>query len=86
MINFSDIAGGDLNSFKCAFFIVFHIWCGVRASLLKIKSSQHLTYITHTHTGETKNIVKKDPDQAHRALGWMMTTDGNSTSQFIVLK
>jgi hypothetical protein len=42
--------------------------------------------ITHPHTGETKHIVKKDPDQAHRALGLMMTTDGKSTTQFSVLK
>jgi hypothetical protein len=41
--------------------------------------------ITHPHTGEVKKIVKKYPDQAHRALVWMMTTDGKSTAQFIIL-
>jgi hypothetical protein len=80
------VSGGDINISKCACFTVCNIWCGGRASLLKIKASHPLMYITHPHTGETKNIVKKDPNQAHRALGWMMTTDGKSKSQFTVLK
>jgi hypothetical protein len=79
------VAGGDLNISKCACFIVFHRWCGGLASLIKIKSYHPMMSITHPHTGETKNIAKKDPDQAHRALGWMMNTDGKSTAQFIVL-
>jgi hypothetical protein len=80
------VAGGDLNISKCACFTVFHIWCGGRSSLLKIKASHPLMTITHPHTGKIKNIVKKDPGQAHRALGWMMTTDGKSTAHFMVLK
>jgi hypothetical protein len=43
-------------------------------------------FSTRPHTGETKNIVKKDPDKSHRALGWMITTDGKSTAQFTILK
>jgi hypothetical protein len=74
------VASGDLNISKCDGFTVFHRWCGDRASLLKIKSSHPLMTITHPHTGEIKNIFKKDLGQAHRALGWMMTTDGKSNS------
>jgi hypothetical protein len=37
---------------------------------------------TRPYTGKVKIIDKKDPNQAHRALVWMMNTDGKS----IVLK
>jgi hypothetical protein len=80
------VAGGDLNIWNCASFTVFHRWNGGRASLLEIQDSHPLITITCLHTGEIKTINKKDPNQAHRALGWMMTTDGKSTAQFIVLK
>jgi hypothetical protein len=80
------VAGGDLNISKCPCFTVLHRWCGCRATLLKRKASHPLLTITHPRTGEIKKIVKKDPDQAHRALGRMMTTDGKSTAQFIFLK
>jgi hypothetical protein len=80
------VEGGDINISKCACFKVFGRWCGSRAAFLRIKSSDPLMSITHPNTGEIKNIVKKYPDQAHGALGWMMTTDGKSKSQFTVLK
>jgi hypothetical protein len=80
------VAGGDLNISKCACFTVFHRWCGGRSSLLKIKEYHPLMKITHPHTGEIKNIVKKYPCQAHRALVWMMNTDGKYTAKFIVLR
>jgi hypothetical protein len=90
MIQFSleliQVAGGDLNISKCAWFTVFHRWSAGRASLLKIKDSHPLMTITHPHTWAIKTIVKKYPEQAHRALGWLMTTDGKSTAQFIFLK
>jgi hypothetical protein len=40
--------------------------------------------IIHPSTGELKQIAHKNPNEAHRALGWMMTMDGTSTAQFIV--
>jgi hypothetical protein len=39
--------------------------------------------ITHPFSGELKHITRKNPNEDHRALGWMMTTDGKSTSQLI---
>jgi hypothetical protein len=42
--------------------------------------------ITHPYSGELKTITKKDPSEAHRALGLMMTTDCKSTAQLLVLK
>jgi hypothetical protein len=42
--------------------------------------------ITHPYSGELRTITKKDPSKAHRALGWMMTTDWKSTAQLLVLK
>jgi hypothetical protein len=41
--------------------------------------------ITHPSSGELKHITRKNPNEAHRALGWIMTTDSKSTAQFIVL-
>jgi hypothetical protein len=80
------VASGDLSISKCACFNILHRWTGGRATLLKIQESHPLMSITHPHSGETNTIDKKDPNQAHRALGWMMTTDGKSTAQFKVLK
>jgi hypothetical protein len=80
------VAGGNLNITKCACFIVFHRWNGGNATLLNIQDSHPPMTIIHPHSGETKKIVKKDTNQAHRALGWMMTTDGKSTAQFKVMK
>jgi hypothetical protein len=40
--------------------------------------------ITHPYSGELKIITKKDPSEAHRALGWMRTTDFKSTTQLVV--
>jgi hypothetical protein len=42
--------------------------------------------ITNSHSDETKTIVKKVPNQAHKVLGWMMMANGKSTAQFKVLK
>jgi hypothetical protein len=80
------VAGGDLNISKCACFTVFHRWSGGHASLLKIKDSHPIMTITHLHTGEIKTIDKKDPNQGHRDLGWMLTTEKKSITQFKVLK
>jgi hypothetical protein len=80
------IAGGNLNISKCACFTVFQIWIGGCASRLKMQDYHLLVTITHPHKDEIKNIDKKDPNQSHRSLGWMMTTDGKYTAQFIVLK
>jgi hypothetical protein len=40
--------------------------------------------ITHPSSGELKHITHKNPNEAHRALGWIMTTDGKSTAQFVL--
>jgi hypothetical protein len=80
------VAGGDVNISKCACFRFFHRWYDGRATLLKIQDSNPLITITHPHNGEIKTINKKDPTQARRALGWMMTTDRKSTAGFKVLK
>jgi hypothetical protein len=40
--------------------------------------------ITHPSSGELKHITRKNPNEAHRSLGWMTTTDGKSTAQFVV--
>jgi hypothetical protein len=80
------VAGGDLNIAKCACFTVFHQWSSVKSTLLKIHASHPLMTITHPYYGELKPITKKDPSEAHRALGWMMTTDCKSTVKFLVLK
>jgi hypothetical protein len=69
------VAGGDLNIAKCACFTVFHRWSGGKATLLKIQDLHPMMNITHPHSGELKTITNKDPTDAHRALGWMMTTD-----------
>jgi hypothetical protein len=79
-------AGGDLNISKCACFNVFHQWSGGKATLLKIHDSQPLMKITHPYSGGLKTITNKDPSEAYRALGWMMTMDCKSTAQFLVLK
>jgi hypothetical protein len=42
--------------------------------------------ITYPSSGELKQIACKNPNEDHRALGWMMMTDGKSTSQFITSK
>jgi hypothetical protein len=42
--------------------------------------------INHPYSGELKIITKKDPSEAHGALGWMMMIDCKSTAQLLVLK
>jgi hypothetical protein len=80
------VAGGELNIAKYACFTVFHLWLGDKATLLKIHDWHPMMTITHPYSGELKIITNKDPSEAHRALGWMMTTDCKSTAQFLVLK
>jgi hypothetical protein len=80
------VAGGDLNISKCACFTIFHRWQGGHATLIRTQESHPTMTITHPSTGEVKIITRKNPNEAHRALGWMMTTDGKSTDQFIVSK
>jgi hypothetical protein len=60
------------------------VWWSIFPSQNKSISPSDV-YYTPTYWRNKKN-VKKDPDQAHRALEWMMTTDDKSTAQFIVLK
>jgi hypothetical protein len=57
-----------------------------RATLLKIHDSHPMMKIYHPYSGELKIITKKDPSEAHRAIGWMMMTDCKSTAQLVVLK
>jgi hypothetical protein len=80
------VARGDLSIAKCACFTVFHRWSGGKATLLKIHDSQPMMTLPHPYSGELKMITNKHPSEAHRALGWMMTTDCKSTAQFLVLK
>jgi hypothetical protein len=78
------VAGGDLNISKCACFTVFHRWKGRRVTLLQTHDPHPNMTITHPSPGELKLITRKNPNEAHQALGWMMTADGKSTAQFIV--
>jgi hypothetical protein len=80
------VAGDDLNISKCACFTVFHRWKGGRATLLCTHDSHLPMPIAHPSTGEVKLITRKNPNEYHHALGWMMTTDGKSSAQFIVSK
>jgi hypothetical protein len=80
------VAGGDLNISKCACFTIFHYLQGGRATLFHTHNSHPTMTITHPSTGEVKIITRKNPNEAHRALGWMMTTDDKSTAQCIVSK
>jgi hypothetical protein len=68
------VAGGDLNIYKCAYFMGFHLWKGGRATLLRTHDSHPNMNITHPSSGELKHITRKNPNEAHRYLGWMMTT------------
>jgi hypothetical protein len=77
------LAGGDLNIYKYACFTVFHRWKVGRATLLRTHDSHLNMTINHPSSGELKHITRKNPNEAHRALGWMMTNDGKSTAQFV---
>jgi hypothetical protein len=81
------VIGGDLNISKCACFTNFHRRSGGKATLLKKQIQHPFMTITHPITGEIKTIDRKDPDEAHRSLGGMMTTNGKqSVVQFKILK
>jgi hypothetical protein len=69
------VAGGDLNISKCACFTVFHRWKGGQATLLSTHDSHSTMIITHPSSRDLKHITRNNPNEAHRALGWMMTTD-----------
>jgi hypothetical protein len=62
----------------------FHRWKGEGATLLRTHDSHPNMIITHPSSGDLKHITRKNPNEAHRALGWMMTTGGKSRSQFVV--
>jgi hypothetical protein len=68
-IELLQVAGGDLNIAECACFTVFRRWTGGKATLLKMQDSYPIMKITHPHSGEIKIITKKDPTEAHRAIG-----------------
>jgi hypothetical protein len=80
------VSGGDLNISKCACFTVFHRLKGGRAMLLQTHGSHPTMNITHPSSGELKNITRKNPNESHRALVWIMTTDGKSTAQFVLIR
>jgi hypothetical protein len=70
------VAVGDLNISKCACFTVFRRWKGGRATLLRTHYSHSTMTITHPSSGELKHIIRKNPNESYRALGWMMITGG----------
>jgi hypothetical protein len=51
-----------------------------------MQDSKPIVTVKHSHYGETKTIDRKNPNQAHIALGWIMTTYCKSTAQFNILK
>jgi hypothetical protein len=58
----------------------------VQLYLLQTHDSHPVVTFTYPSSGEVRYIECKDPNEAHRALGWMMNTHGKSTAQFKVLK
>jgi hypothetical protein len=56
-----------------------------KATCLKTHPQHPAMTITHPSSGEIKAINRKDPGGAHRSLGWMMTTNGKSNTQFKVI-
>jgi hypothetical protein len=52
----------------------------------KVDAPRCFELITHPSSRELKQIACKNPNEAQRALGWMMMMDGKSTSQFIASK
>jgi hypothetical protein len=80
------VIGGDLHSGESACFLMFHRWAGGKATLRKIHDDHPSVSLTHPITGITNVVQRKDRDDPHRALGWMMTIDRKSTGPFNTLK
>jgi hypothetical protein len=59
---------------------------GGTSTILKIHDDHPSISLTHPITGITNFVPRKDRDDLHRALGWMMTIDGKSTGPFNTLK
>jgi hypothetical protein len=73
-----NVIGGDLHSGKIACFLMFHRWAGGKATLLKIHDDHPSLYLTHPITGITNVVPRKERDDPHRALGWMIRIKGKS--------
>jgi hypothetical protein len=80
------VAGGHLNISQSACFTVFHHWKGGGNMLLHTHDPHPTMTVIRPSSGELKEKSRTNPNEAHRAIGWMMTTDGKSTAQFIMLK
>jgi hypothetical protein len=65
---------------------MFHRWAVGKATLLKIRDDHLSISLTHPSTGIPNVVARKERDDPHRALGWMMMIDGKSTGPFITLK
>jgi hypothetical protein len=63
-----------------------HRWSGGKVTLLKIHDNHPSISLTHPITGITNVVPRKERDDQHRALGWMMMIDGKSTGPFNTLK
>jgi hypothetical protein len=84
-LNLLPVIGGELNTSKSASFILFHRWSGGKSSLLrKHDSHPEITFI-HPYTRVRTIVPRKEKDEPHCALGWMMTIDVKSTAQHKVL-
>jgi hypothetical protein len=80
------VISGDLHSGKSVCFLMFHRWAGGIATLLKIHDNHPSITITHPITGTTNVVPRKEINDPHRALGWMMMIDGKSTGPFNTLQ
>jgi hypothetical protein len=72
---------GDLNTSKSTSFIIFHSWSGGKSSLLRKHDSHPEITVVHPHTRVRTVVPRKENDEPHRALVWMMTLDGKSIDQ-----
>jgi hypothetical protein len=66
------VIGGDLNTGKSASFIPFHRWPRGNSSLLRIHHSHPNINILHQYIGVSTVVPRKDKDEPHCELGWMM--------------
>jgi hypothetical protein len=80
------VVDGELHSGKSACFLMFHIWTGGKATLRKIHDNHLSISLTHPITGITNVVPRKERDDPHRTLGWMVMIDGKSTGPFNTLK
>jgi hypothetical protein len=86
LLELLQVAGGDLHISKFACYTVFYHWKGGRATLLHTHDAHHTMTVIHPSSGDSKQKSRKNPNEAHLTLGWMMTTDGKSKAQFVMLK